>query len=66
MIRFVRRYLACRKLQRMVSQNASSFRVQDYRKRREAAKKGRAAVSGSRPTGQAPAGLVASRFDPGR
>jgi hypothetical protein len=32
---------ACRKLQRMVSQNASSFRVQDYRKRREAALKAR-------------------------
>jgi hypothetical protein len=31
----------------MVSKNASSFLVQDYRKRREAAKKGWAAVRGN-------------------
>ena len=36
-----RHFKACRKLQRMVSQNTSSFRVQDYRKRREAALKAR-------------------------
>jgi hypothetical protein len=42
MIRLVRQYLARRRLQRMVETRRSSFEIQDYRKRREAALKGRA------------------------
>ena len=42
MIRAFRQMLARRRLQRMVDDRRNSFEIQDYRKRREAALKGRA------------------------
>jgi hypothetical protein len=40
MIRYIRQYLACRKLQKLVEQRRNSYAVIDYRKRREAALRG--------------------------
>lgn len=40
MIRFIRRYLACRKLDRIVRERRESFECEQYRRRRAAALKG--------------------------
>lgn len=42
MIRFIRQLLARRRLQRMVNERRNSFECEQYRRRREAALKGRA------------------------
>jgi hypothetical protein len=41
MIRSVRIWLACRRLQRLVDQRRNSFEAEQYRRRRAAALKGR-------------------------
>ena len=46
MIHLIRRYLARRRLQRIVDGNRNSFEVQDYRRRRATALKGRAMMRG--------------------
>lgn len=40
MIRFIRRYLACRKLDRIVRETRDSYECRRYRERRAAALKG--------------------------
>lgn len=47
MIRALRRYLARLRLARMVEHRLNSFAVQDYRRRRAAALKGRRAKAAS-------------------
>ena len=46
MITRFRRYMACRRLARMVEHNRSSFKIIQYRKHREAALKGARKVRG--------------------
>jgi hypothetical protein len=45
MIAYVRQWLAVRRLNRLVQKRRASFEVQDYRRRREAALKGRRATA---------------------